>query len=230
MNPAEHINSLIKKHRQDFGKVVDFNPRQDKIVSLDFTADNPDLTATIINDIQLFCDYIDEKLAAADAKFGVGGYMEYRSVYARSRHFDTEGEPRRLHLGVDIWGSALTPVYAFFDAKVHSFAFNDHFGDYGATIILEHDLENSRFYSLYGHLSLESVVDLKKGQYLNKGSHFCDFGIPEENGHWPPHLHFQLMCTMEGLEGDYPGVGKLSEKKIWLKKIPDANLLLNWTD
>jgi hypothetical protein len=33
---------------------------------------------------------------------------------------------------------------------------------------------------------------------------------------------------MEANEGDYPGVAKISEKEIWLQKIPDANLILNW--
>ncbi len=64
------------------------------------------------------------------------------------------------------------------------------------------------------------------GKPLIKGAHFCDFGIPMENGHWP--LHLQLMTRMNGREGDYPGVAKLSEKAEWLKKIPDANLILGF--
>ena len=226
---ANNINKLLEKHQQEFAAVVDFNASTEKIIRLNFTASNNFLTAEIVNDTQLFSAHIESLLAKNDAKYGVGGYLEERTVYARSEHFNTqEGEPRRLHLGVDIWGSANTPVYAFMDAKVHSFAFNDHFGDYGATIILEHCLDGITFFSLYGHLSLQSLEGLNPGKIIKKGKVFCEFGIPIENGYWPPHLHFQLMTDMEGKAGDYPGVAKISEKELWIQKIPDANLVLNW--
>jgi murein DD-endopeptidase MepM/ murein hydrolase activator NlpD len=227
---AENINKLLVKHQHEFAAVVDFNLATEKIIPLNFTASNTALTTKIVNDTLYFSEYIVSLLADNLAKYGVGGYMEERTVYARSEHFNTEeGEPRRLHLGVDIWGAANTPIYAFMDAKVHSFAFNDHFGDYGATIILEHSLDGNTFYSLYGHLSLKSLDGLNAGKIIEKGKAFCEFGIAEENGHWPPHLHFQLMTDLEGKEGDYPGVAKISEKELWKKKIPDANLVLNWS-
>jgi len=226
---ASIINALLVKHQSEFAQVVDFNPAQEKIIGLDFTSDNSELSFDIVSDTTLFSHYIDSVLNDNNAKFGVGGYLEHRTVYARSKHFDTEeGEPRRLHLGVDIWGAVNTPVYAFMNAKVHSFAFNNNFGDYGATIILEHQLENETFFSLYGHLSLKNLEELKKGKLIKKGEVFCDFGKAEENGFWPAHLHFQLMCDMESKNGDYFGVGKFSEKHIWEQKIPNPNLILNW--
>lgn len=229
MNAAENINNLLIKHAADFSKVVDFSPEDDRLLALDFTAANTDLIPEIIKDTQKFSKYINQKLASAKAKYGIGGYFEHRTVYARSEHFNsTEGEPRRLHLGVDIWGSAHTPVYAFMDATVHSFAFNNNFGDYGATLILEHQLEEARFFSLYGHLSLKNLEGLSAGKRIFKGVQFCDFGVAEENGFWPPHLHFQLMCEMDGIFGDYPGVAKFSELELWKSKIPDPNLILNW--
>lgn len=229
MTAAELINQLLVKHQTEFSAIVEFDSKTEKFIELDFTANNKDLTASVIENTAIFCDYIDALLSKENAKFGLGGYMENRTVYARSKHFDgAENEPRRLHLGVDIWGKALTQIFCFMDAKVHSFAFNDNFGDYGATIILEHSLENHSFYSLYGHLSLKNLDDLYVGKSLKKGTHFCDFGIPSENGNWPPHLHFQLMTSMDGTKGDYPGVAKLSEKAEWLKRIPDANLLMQF--
>ncbi len=71
-------------------------------------------------------------------------------------------EPRRLHLGLDIWGKAGTEIYAPMAGTVHSFAFNNNFGDYGATIILKHELEDFSFYTLYGHLSLADLNTLKE--------------------------------------------------------------------
>ncbi|HEX7366094.1 MAG TPA: peptidoglycan DD-metalloendopeptidase family protein [Pelobium sp.] len=229
MSDAFLVNQLLTKYHTDFHKVVDFDERTETCVTLDFTASNTTLTKSIVGDTATFCDYIDRELANNNAKFGLGGYMEHRTIYTRSQHFNgTAGEPRRLHLGVDIWGKALTKVYAFMDSKVHSFAFNDNFGDYGATIILEHTLDFRTFYSLYGHLSLQSLDGLYNGMPIKKGTHFCEFGIPAENGNWPPHLHFQLVVNMEGLAGDYPGVAKFSEKELWLAKIPDANLVLSF--
>lgn len=229
MSDAFLINELLIKYQNDFHPVVDFDAESENCIPLDFTVNNEDLTVELLENTVAFCDYINKNLSDKNAKFIMGGYMEHRTVYARSKHFDSaEGEPRRLHLGVDVWGKALSNVYAFMDGKVHSFAFNDNFGDYGATIILEHTLESSTFYSLYGHLSLQNLDGLYKGMLIKKGAQFCDFGIPAENGHWPPHLHFQLMTDMEDKEGDYPGVAKFSEKELWLSKIPDANLVLGF--
>ncbi len=177
----------------------------------------------------MFSNWVDEKLAQNDAKYGIGGYNEHRTIYSRSLHFDTVEEPRRLHLGIDIWGPAETPIYNFFDAKVHSFQFNDNFGDYGATIILQYQLGELKLYCLYGHLSLASLNGLKEGQYIPSGKQFASFGVKEENGHWPPHLHFQLMYDMQGLKGDYPGVCQFSKRDIYLENCPDPALILKQT-
>ena len=153
--------------------------------------------------------------------------MEHRTIYARSEHFDTADEPRRLHLGVDIWGDAATPVFCPLVGKIHSFRDNDHHGDYGPTIILQHDLDGLALFSLYGHLSRKDLEGLQAGDSVPMGKQLGAFGNADENGHWPPHLHFQLMFDMESWWGDYPGVGKFSEKAKWLGNIPDPELILH---
>jgi hypothetical protein len=40
---------------------------------------------------------------------------------------------------------------AALDGRVHSFQNNDSLGNYGPTIILEHQVEDLTFYTLYGH-------------------------------------------------------------------------------
>jgi murein DD-endopeptidase MepM/ murein hydrolase activator NlpD len=109
---------------------------------------------------------------------------------------------------------------------VHSFAFNDNAGDYGTTIILTHRLNNFTFYTLYGHLSLSSIKNLQEGSRIEKGDVFAEFGIPSENGHWPTHLHFQIIIDLQGWEGDYPGVCKYSEREKYLNNCPDPDLIL----
>ena len=110
---------------------------------------------------------------------------------------------------------------------VHSFAYNDNFGDYGATIILLHQLETVAFHTLYGHLSLADISMLSEGAYITRGEVIGHFGEPAENGNWPPHLHFQIINDLQYKEGDYPGVCKLSESETYLANCPDADLILN---
>ncbi|WP_316802734.1 peptidoglycan DD-metalloendopeptidase family protein [Pedobacter nototheniae] len=223
------FQNLIEKHAASIARVVDFDASKDQLLPLDFTASNTELTPQILDNTNLFSDWVNQKLAIHGARYGVGGYNEHRTIYSRSEHFNTAEEPRRLHLGVDIWAPAATSVYNFFEAKVHSFANNNHFGDYGATIILEYTLDNIQFYALYGHLSLTSLKGLEKGKHIPAGQKIAELGIKEENGNWPPHLHFQIISDMKGLKGDYPGVCKFSERNQYLANCPDPNLVLKYT-
>lgn len=222
------LEQLLRAHAGTFHPVVPLK-KGDKVIHLDFTESNTELTDEISADTNRFIQYINNKLAAANALYGIGGYNEHRTVYRHSEIFDGKaGEaPRRLHLGTDIWGKPHTKVMAPLNGIVHSFAFNNAFGDYGATIILTHNLDGETFHTLYGHLSLNSLKNLQEGDVVRKGDVFAEFGIPFENGQWPPHLHFQLIIDMQGKKGDYPGVCALSERETYLRNSPDPGLLLN---
>jgi murein DD-endopeptidase MepM/ murein hydrolase activator NlpD len=222
------LKTYIKNNPEAVGKVVDYNAGTDRLFSLDFTAANTELTTAIIADTQKFSDWVSNKLKANNCRYGIGGYMEHRTIYAVSTHFDTEDEPRRLHLGVDIWGDADTPIYTPFDGKVHSFQDNNVPGDYGPAIILQHNLDGLTLYSLYGHLSRKSLEGLAVGKSVSKSQQIATLGNNQENGQWPPHLHFQLMFDMEGKQGDYPGVCKYSEKEKYCMNIPDPGLVLGF--
>ncbi len=65
-----------------------------------------------------------------------------------------------------------------------------------------------------------------EGMSINKGDVFGEFGIPQENGNWPPHLHFQIIKDLQGMKGDYPGVSKYSEREANMENCPDADLIL----
>lgn len=232
MIPQETLTELLIGHQYLFHPVVPYLPGSDKLLLMNFTADNTALTDNVLENIELFSAYVEKQLIEAGTRYGIGGYNEHRTVYRVSKVFDGDKkgeEPRRLHLGVDIWGRAGTPVMAPMDGTVHSFAFNDRFGDYGATIILLHQLKEITFFSLYGHLSLSSLDTIEEGKKIKKGQLFAFFGTPEENGHWPPHLHFQLIHQMAGWKGDYPGVCKFSEKEKYILNCPDPNLILQMT-
>jgi len=223
------FDQVIQSNAALIRKVVDFDVKHDRLLPLDFTVANTELTDEILDNTDLFSNWVNEKLAKNNARYGIGGYNEHRTIYSRSVHFDTEEEPRRLHLGVDIWGPVGTPIYNFYDATVQSFANNNNFGDYGATIILAYEIDGFKFNALYGHLSLASLNGLKEGKFIPAGSKIAVLGAKEENGNWPPHLHFQLIKNMEGLKGDYPGVCRLSEREKYLVNCPNPNLILKTT-
>jgi hypothetical protein len=67
---------------------------------------------------------------------------------------------------------------------------------------------------------------MQEGNRIERGEVFAEFGMQFENGHWPPHLHFQLIIDVEKYKGDYPGVCKLSEKEKYLTNCPDPDIVL----
>jgi peptidoglycan LD-endopeptidase LytH len=232
---------------------VPFDTTRDKLYRFDFTENNSSLSPADITDTERFACWINNTLQGEKARYGIGGYNEHRTLYARSKHFDRalaagsesdrstpgradqnvanpgvalEPEPRRLHLGVDIWGPAGTKVMAPLPGIIHSFAFNNNDSDYGATLILTHNLEGTGFHTLYGHISLNSIKNLYEGQRVAKGEVIAEFGMRYENGNWPPHLHFQLIADMQDWKGDYPGVCRFSERQQWLDNCPNPNLIL----
>ena len=103
---------------------------------------------------------------------------------------------------------------------------NANFGDYGPTVILEHELDGQRLFSLYGHLAARTLGHLNVGQRVVAGEQIAWLGTPEENLGWPPHLHFQLITEIGDYRGDYPGVCAPAERELWLARCPDPMLLL----
>jgi peptidoglycan LD-endopeptidase LytH len=194
---------------------------------LDFTAANADLPTLDLADTNAFSAYVFGTLLDDSQYVGVGGYNEHRVIYRRSAHFgDYAEEGRCIHLGVDIWADALTPVYAPLPGVVQSMAFNDNFGDYGPTIILRHELDGIVFHTLYGHLTLGSLQGIAEGDRIQAGQPIGGIGNYPENGHWPPHLHFQLITDIGECRGDYPGVASLADREAYLANCPDPNLIL----
>src|SRR6476620_3302842 len=71
----------------DFQAVVPVQ-KTDKLLRLDFTANNTELTPEILSNTTLFSQYVDKQLQQAGATYGIGGYNEHRTIYSRSEVFD----------------------------------------------------------------------------------------------------------------------------------------------
>ena len=126
MSKTEEFISVLKRHQADFHTVVPFDHNKYTLLVIDFTENNKNDYEDILDDTKLFINFINQQLNTAEAKYGIGGYAEHRTVYSRSRVFDGKQpneEPRRLHLGINIWGKPHTAVMAPLDGIVHSFAF-----------------------------------------------------------------------------------------------------------
>ncbi len=163
-------------------------------------------------------------------KIIAGGYLEPRPIYTSSA-YDRIGnygrESRTIHLGIDYWLPSKTPVHAILDGEV-VIAINDT-GDkeYGGLVILKHQTQSLTFYTLYGHLSVESATKNNIGDILKKGSKIGEVGNSPENGNWTSHLHFQVLLSLLDYQKDYPRVAYYSEMEVWKSICPDPNLLFN---
>lgn len=217
------LEKILKSHR--FHKVTPYDINGEPGFVFDMSEGNDTLVNLNLNDQHAFSSFIFDSIKEAGLSYGIGQYNEDRIIYRRSDLF-SDVESRSLHLGIDIWAEAGTPVYAPEEAIVHSFADNSSHGDYGPTIILQHETQDVTWYTLYGHLSKESLSGLGVGLKVERGQQIATLGTYQENVHWPPHLHFQIMTEMRGYKGDFPGVCKPSEKDYWLSICPDPMLVL----
>ena len=196
-------------------------------VPLDLSIQNEEIRKVAISDPFQCQMYIDTILKKKKGKVAYGGYLEKRNLYKDHTGFDNpEGKSRNIHLGIDLWAKEGTEVITPIDGKLHSFKNNAIKGDYGPTMILEHTLENTVFYSLYGHLSVKSLKGLYVGKVFKKGDLLASLGDPSINVHYAPHLHFQIIGDIGTYYGDYPGVCSLEELAYYAKNCPNPNYLL----
>jgi 4-aminobutyrate aminotransferase-like enzyme/Ser/Thr protein kinase RdoA (MazF antagonist) len=177
-------------------------------------------------DVQQVSDSIFARLRQAGTPLGIGRYNEARLVYAGEMFEEASGERRTIHIGLDLFMSPGTPVFAPLSGRVHSFDDNDAPLDYGPAILLAHEPRPGlTFYTLYGHLSRDSLQGLAVGQVIERGQEIGRIGDVEVNGGWAPHLHFQIIGDLLDYEAGFPGVAAASQRSVWLSLCPDPNLI-----
>ena len=222
---AKAVAASFMRHRDAFGPL--FPPRvlQGGMVPIDLSDANPDFTAEVYSSSERFHGFIRSHLDRHRAALAWGGYRERRGMYAKSTVFDARADgsgERRIHMGLDFWGAEGTPVLAPLDGVLHSSGMHPDDGDYGATLVLSHELDGAVFHTLYGHLC-EADLSIPMGSFVRKSEVFARFGGASENGNWPPHLHYQVVVDMGGWKGDYPGVCSASELAFFSVNCPDPS-------
>jgi hypothetical protein len=164
---------------------------------------------------------INQTMADAGTGFAFGRYAEPRELYNNEHFASTDAENRTVHMGIDLFCVAGTPVIAPLDGSVELLANNETELDYGPMVVLRHqDASADPFFTLYGHLGVEVLDLLNVGQAVNAGQQIATVGSPPTNGNWPPHLHFQLILDLLDLGVDFPGVACKSEQEYWLGLSP----------
>ena len=170
------------------------------------------------------------EMKRAGAAVGVGRYDEARLLYTEPQ-FGASSNPtderRTVHLGIDLFVELGKALRAPLDGVVHTLGDNTAPLDYGPVVILRHETGGGdKFFTLYGHVSRDTLSGLKGGQRVAKGERFARVGAIEENGGWPPHVHFQIILDLLDLDRDFPGVAYASQRAVWTSLSPDPNLLL----
>jgi len=167
-------------------------------------------------------------------KLWLGRWGEPRLLYTESafRNGPWKASDRRtVHLGIDVFAPAGTPLYAPHEGIVEVVENRDTYLDYGGMIILRHETpEGAPFYTLFGHLDPEIVQRWHTGDTLAKGEEFARLGCSDSNGGWRPHVHIQLALSLDGMSHDWPGVADPDEIALWESICPNPAALLNIPD
>ncbi|WP_298675133.1 aminotransferase class III-fold pyridoxal phosphate-dependent enzyme [uncultured Lentibacter sp.] len=164
----------------------------------------------------------------------LGYYNEPRLIYTAPffRRGPWKASNRRtVHIAVDVFAEAQTPIYAPLAGTVHVVEYRPAHLDYGGVLILRHQTpEGDEFFTLYGHLNPEICTRLSVGEQIEKGALLAHLGDVTQSGGWAPHVHFQLALTTEGMGADWPGVADPDEMYLWGAVCPNPAALLNLPD
>ena len=148
----------------------------------------------------------------------IGRYNEVRNNMYTSNLFS---EVRNIHVGIDLGAPIGTPVMSFGKGKVHSFGYNEAALDYGNVVVLEYKFGTLELWALYGHLSGSTIANerLTVGKTIEAGEVVGWIGAEDENGGWPPHVHFQI-SVKEPKTHDMPGVVSAEQREQALQDYP----------
>ncbi|MEZ5830438.1 MAG: aminotransferase class III-fold pyridoxal phosphate-dependent enzyme [Dongiaceae bacterium] len=156
-------------------------------------------------------------------QLGIGPWGEDRPVYSSEafRSVLALDQRRSLHLGLDLFAPAGSNVRTPIDGTVVDLLETDVPLDYGHAVLLKHEPNGLRFYSLWGHLSAQSVRNRSVGEHLKAGDVLGQVGDTHENGNWQPHVHIQLITYDPERAADIIGAGEPRYRTVWRELFPD---------
>src|SRR5712664_2679489 len=228
---GEKIKEWLEANASSAASILDADVRRASSLVLDLSAGSTFLGADPrASETPALTEKIFHAMKRAGASVGVGRYDEPRLLYT-SPLFGASGnstdERRTVHLGMDLFVEPGAALRSPLDGVIHVVANNSAPLDYGPVVILRHETSGGEeFFTLYGHLSKDSLVGLEVGQRVARGQTFARVGSAQENGGWTPHVHFQIVLDLLELGADFPGVARASQRSVWTSLSPDPNLIL----
>ena len=223
---AAPVVTWLQDHREEIGPLIGL---EDSFEVLDLSVGSL-LVETPFEpeDLPRFSRKLFRRLEEAGARVGIGRYDEARLLYGapgfRSAGNDRD-VPRTVHIGLDLFVEAGTPVLAPLPGVVESVRDNGMNLDYGPTVILRHEPAGGPvFHTLYGHLGREMPDAVRPGARIDRGQTIAAVGDLDVNGGWPPHLHFQLITDLLDRDGEFPGVARPDQRLLWKSLSPNPNL------
>ena len=221
---SSELIDWLEHHQTEFAEIIP----HDSCVVFDFSVGSTQWAPNELMKPGLADSEIASRMHSSGAELGIGRYDEPRLVYTSNQFETSSGNRRTIHLGLDLFQKEGSAVHAPIDGTVHSVRDNDVSGDYGPTVILCHEPEGGPvFYTLYGHLSRNSIRELVVGARVSAGDPLATLGDFDENGGWAPHLHFQIIGDLLDSDGNFPGVAAPEERDVWKSLCPDPNLVCN---
>ena len=221
------VQSWLRAHSAELAPVLPVDLRTAACTVLDLSVGSPLVGGDPLDNTEpKVTRRIRDVLQDAGTTIGIGRYDEPRLLYS-APSFALQSARRTIHLGLDLFADAGTPIHAPLAGTVHAFADNARPQDYGPVLILRHETDDGTpFFTIYGHLSRASIAGLQAGQPVARGQRIATLGTPHVNGGWTPHLHLQLVVDLLDLDGEFPGVASASQRAVWRALSPDPNLLV----
>ncbi len=192
------VRNWLKAHQDAIGPVVSYGLGHEPLKVLDQSVSSP--TATM-----------------SEITVAIGRYGEPR---CRSDCDDAAAlgehgvEHRTLHLGMELFVPAESPVMAPLAGVVHSVE--------AGCVMLQHTADDGRpmtFWTRYG--GLRSVVHV--GQHIQRGQ---ILGNVAGEGHGSaPHVHLQVMSDLLDVHDAFPRFVRPSDAVVWMSLCPDPNLI-----
>ncbi len=224
------VRDWLSANALSFAPILGVDLRTTPSIVLDWSVGSPMLSGDAAGNAEpVLTERVFAAMREAKVPVAIGRYDEARLLYVTPAFAAGDGtlsEHRTIHLGLDLFAPAGTPVFAPFDGVVHAADAHLQPLDYGGVIVLRHAIDGSEFYTLYGHLRHASFGGLRVGQHVARGEQIAALGTPAENGNWTPHLHLQVVTDLLELGSDFPGVGTASRRDVWRSVSPDPNLIV----
>lgn len=170
------------------------------------------------------------ELHRAGSAMGIGRYDEARfasDAYRSIGKQDPVAELATIHTGIDVFAEVGTAVHAPLAAIVQRIVRGDGTRAGAAEVILRHRCgEGAAFFTLYRHLSPDSVAALAEGQTVEPGQVIGKLGSGDPGTGELPHLHCQLITDLlDGKEG-FPAMVPVACREVWKGLSLDPNLIL----